>query len=48
MSEFLNNVASPFDNQFPEGHPVRTYLEENILIRSLMHQLQNINLQRII
>jgi len=45
MSEFLNNEASPFDNQFPEGHPVRTYLEENILIRSLMHQLQNINLQ---
>jgi len=47
MSEFLNNQPSPYEGQFPDGHPVRTYLEENILIRSLMAELElvNINLE---
>jgi DUF438 domain-containing protein len=43
MSEFLNSEASPFDGKFPDGHPVRTYLEENILIRSLMLELETVN-----
>jgi hypothetical protein len=43
MSEFLNNETSPFEGKFPDGHPVRTYLEENILIRSLMLELEKIN-----
>jgi len=45
MSEFLNNQTSPFEGQFPDGHPVRTYLEENLLIRSLIEQLQAVNIQ---
>ena len=44
MSEFLNNEASPFEGQFPDGHPVRTYLEENLLIRVLMAELEAINI----
>lgn len=44
MSEFLNNEPSPFEGQFPDGHPVRTYLEENILIRSLISELEVINI----
>ncbi len=40
MSEFLNNTSSPYDNRFPEGHPVRVYLEENLLIRDYIRQLQ--------
>jgi hypothetical protein len=43
MSEFLNNETSPFEGKFPDGHPVRTYLEENILIRSLMLELEKVN-----
>jgi len=43
MSEFLNNEPSPFEGQFPDGHPVRTYLEENILIRSLIAELEMVN-----
>ncbi len=43
MSEFLNNEPSPFEGQFPDGHPVRTYLEENILIRSLIAELEVVN-----
>ena len=45
MSEFLNNRTSPFEGQFPDGHPVRTYLEENLLIRSLIQELQSVNIQ---
>jgi len=45
MSEFLNNQTSPFEGQFPDGHPVRTYLEENLLIRSLIQELQSVNIQ---
>jgi len=44
MSEFLNNQPSPYEGQFPDGHPVRTYLEENILIRSLMAELESVNI----
>ena len=44
MSEFLNNETSPFEGQYPDGHPVRTYLEENLLIRDLMRQLENTNI----
>jgi len=44
MSEFLNNEPSPFEGQFPDGHPVRTYLEENLLIRSLIRDLERINI----
>ena len=44
MSEFLNNESSPFEGKFPDGHPVRTYLEENIHIRSLMLELERINI----
>ena len=29
MSEFLNNEPSPYEGQFPDGHPVRTYLEKH-------------------
>ena len=45
MSEFLNNRTSPFEGQFPDGHPVRTYLEENLLIRSLIQEMQSVNVQ---
>jgi len=44
MSEFLNNEPSPFEGQFPDGHPVRTYLEENLLIRSLIRELEDVNI----
>ena len=45
MSEFLNNNTSPFEGQYPDGHPVRTYLEENLLIRSIINELQSVNMQ---
>jgi len=45
MSEFLNNQTSPFEGQYPDGHPVRTYLEENLLIRSLIQEIQSVNIQ---
>jgi len=44
MSEYLNNEPSPFEGQFPDGHPVRTYLEENLLIRALMAELEAMNI----
>ncbi len=40
MSEFLNSQASAYENQFPQGHPVRVYLEENLLVRDYIRQLQ--------
>jgi hypothetical protein len=45
MSEFLNDNTSPFEGQYPEGHPVRTYLEENLLIRSYIKELQCVDIQ---
>ena len=44
MSEFLNNSTSPFEGQYPDGHPVRTYLEENLLIRSIIRELESVNI----
>jgi len=44
MSEYFNNEPSPFEGQFPDGHPVRTYLEENLLIRALMAELEAVNI----
>ncbi len=40
MSEFFNTNDSPFDGEYPDGHPVRVYLEENILIRNTIKELQ--------
>jgi DUF438 domain-containing protein len=45
MSEFLNNKQSPFEGKYPDGHPVRTYLEENLLIRSLINEIELLNIQ---
>ena len=45
MSEFLNNKTSPFEGLYPDGHPVRTYLEENLYMRELMHQLESMDPQ---
>jgi len=45
MSEFLNNSRSPFEGKYPDGHPVRTYLEENLLIRSLINEIESLNIQ---
>ena len=44
MSEFLNNT-SPFEGEYPEGHPVRVYLEENLLIRTIINELESVNIQ---
>jgi DUF438 domain-containing protein len=45
MSEFLNNRQSPFEGKYHDGHPVRTYLEENLLIRSLINEIESLNIQ---
>ena len=37
--EFLKK-ESPFEGQYPDGHPVRVYLEENILIREYIEALR--------
>jgi DUF438 domain-containing protein len=42
MSEFLG-AKSPFEGQFPDGHPVRVYLEENILIRKIIRDIRNLD-----
>jgi len=44
MSEFLGK-KSPYEGEFPDGHPVRVYLEENILTRELIQQLKNLDVQ---
>ena len=41
MSEFFNNQKSPYEGEYPDWHPVRTYLEENILIRGYITELEN-------
>lgn len=38
ISDLSNNLE-----QFPQGHPVRVYLEENILIKELFKELFNVN-----
>ena len=46
MSEFLGETQkSPFEGRFPDGHPVRVYLEENIMIRNLIGQLLHVSIQ---
>jgi DUF438 domain-containing protein len=45
MSEFLNNSSSPFEGEYPQGHPVRVYLEENLLIRSYIQELQSVSIE---
>jgi len=45
MSEYFNASESPFDGQFPDGHPVRVYLEENIFIRAIIKELQITNVE---
>ncbi len=45
MSEFFNQQPSPYDDQFPAGHPVRVYLEENLLVRDYIRQLQSIDIE---
>ena len=43
MSEFFNTEErSPYADQYPDGHPVRVYLEENILIRRIIESIQAI------
>ena len=46
MSEFLSDsgAKSPYEGQFPAGHPVRVYLEENLLIRNYRAQMAQLNL----
>ena len=46
MSEFFNSTNSPFEGQYPDGHPVRVYLEENILIREIIRELQATDIQK--
>ncbi len=44
MSEFLNNdKTSTLDGQYPDGHPIRVYLEENFLIRDYIAQFSVMN-----
>ena len=46
MSEFLQtNEPSEYRGELPDGHPVRVYLEENLLIRRYIRELQSINIQ---
>ena len=39
MDNLTNNI-----NHFPQGHPVRVYLEENILIKQLFEELFKIDI----
>lgn len=40
----MNNLLNNTEN-FPQGHPVRVYLEENILIRKLFQELFETNIE---
>lgn len=46
MSEFLTSEASPYKGKYADGHPVRVYLEENILIRELIEHLKSIDTEQ--
>jgi hypothetical protein len=48
MSEFLttDEQNSPSLNEYPQGHPVRVYLEENILINKLVKLLHKVDLDQ--
>lgn len=39
------NTLTSKENNFPEGHPVRVYLEENILIKELFEQLFKVDIK---
>lgn len=47
MSEFLSKEEqeAPYLQKYPNGHPVRVYLEENILISKLMKQISNMGIE---
>jgi DUF438 domain-containing protein len=45
MSEFLNSNTSPYEGEYPDGHPVRTYLEENLLIRSIIGEIESLDIE---
>ena len=42
-SVIVNKVAAGVLNQFAPGHPVRVYLEENAMLRSLFSEIGNID-----
>ena len=42
MSEFLNTNN---DSGLPDGHPVQVYMDENQLIRDIIENINNINIQ---
>ena len=46
MNEFSLPDPSPFDGYFPDGHPVRTYMEENILINKYINKLKSIDVNK--
>lgn len=46
MNEFSLPQPSPFDGYFPDGHPVRTYMEENILINQYISKLKFIDVEK--
>jgi len=46
MNEFSLPEPSPFDGYFPDGHPVRTYMEENILINKYIAKLKSIDVNK--
>ncbi len=39
------NTLTSKENNFPQGHPVRVYLEENILIKELFEQLFKVDIK---
>jgi len=46
MNEFSLPKPSPFDGYFPDGHPIRTYMEENILINKYISKLKLIDIDK--
>ncbi len=46
MNEFSLPEPSPFDGYFPDGHPIRTYMEENILINKYISKLKLLDIDK--
>lgn len=46
MNEFSLPEPSPFDGYFPDGHPIRTYMEENILINKYISKLKFLDIDK--
>lgn len=46
MNKFSLPKSSPFDGYFPDGHPIRTYMEENILIHKYISKLKFIDINK--